>query len=112
MEDFKVRIFNIEEKNRFQSILKILNNYYKQNSKNDVHSEKRERIAHFKPDKFTLMVKYLGDFSYEINCESEEINYSWIHIDSISDERIRIKELGIQDHPIFEIDCLGDIFMQ
>lgn len=110
MEDFNGRFFDNEEKYRYQSILKILNNYYKQNSKNDVHSEKRERIAFFKPDKFTLMVKYLGEFSYELICESEEINYSWIHIDSISDERIRMKELGIQEHPIFEIDCLGDIF--
>ncbi|GBF44562.1 hypothetical protein LPTSP2_38650 [Leptospira ellinghausenii] len=106
------KICNNKEKIRYQRILKILNNYYLKSNKKDTDSEKRERIAVLEPDKFSLKVKYLGQFSYELICESEEITYSWIHIDSISDERIRMQELGVHDHPIFEIDCLGDIFMQ
>ncbi|WP_411822409.1 LIC_13246 family protein [Leptospira sp. 'Mane'] len=108
-KDLGVKL-NADGKKKFQNIMRVVNLHHAIQLKE--HSEileYRKRIVLADVKSFEIYVESLGAFAYGIICVHEEVVKEWIHVDGISEERERLEEKGIFEHPIFEITCLTDI---
>ncbi len=108
----------VEKKGDFLRILEVMNRYYKSNMSENYPSESsrfRENLLNTPPENFKIFIKRFGNFEYFIAAElsmKEGTRFdSWIHIDGIEEEKKELKQRKINDHPIFEIISLTDLFM-
>jgi len=103
--------FNVVQIQKFQKILKVLNQYYNTinyNKKSETQIN-RDRIEKENPENIILKVRKFGDHEYVVDAEIKNVvRDTWIHFDGIAQERKLVKDKP--DHPIFQIECLEDIY--
>lgn len=104
--------FNVVQIQKFQEILRILNQYYNTiNSKKSETQKNRDRIQKENPENVILKVRKFGSYEYLIDAEIKNVvRDTWIHFDGIAEERKIMDDRGITEHPIFKIECLEDIY--
>ncbi len=101
------------KKDEFLHILRILNHYYEMRGEN--RSERfifRETLVRTDPGDIQIYFSKIGEYEYQVACaipKSAKIE-SWIHIDGIAEERMKMREVGNLEHPVFSLVCLGDLF--
>lgn len=105
-------IISIADKERFQRIVLILHRFYELTSSGKREgADFKERFGKTKSKDVQIRLKKIGNWEYHVTCSignHEEDN--WIHVDGIKEERDALIKEGISDHPVFEIDCVSDLF--
>jgi len=92
---------------RFIRILNVLNRYYESQEGKKIYGlEFRKKIVESNHADLSVYLKQFGEYEFMVHAKLLDEHGSWIHIDGIAEER---KQVG-PNHPIFEIDCLSDIF--
>ncbi|MDZ4726008.1 MAG: hypothetical protein SH817_07615 [Leptospira sp.] len=104
----------VERKDEFLHILRILNHYYESGAKikNPLYQFRKD-LVELPPKSIRIFLASIGKFEYFVQASKTpdlENRESWVHIDGISEERMRLRELGNLDHPVFSITCLGDLY--
>jgi hypothetical protein len=103
-----------EHLGRFIRILNVLNRYYElQKDKKIDGLEFRKKIVESNCEGLNVYLKQFGEYEFIVHAKLLDEQSSWIHIDGIAEERKQIETssfLVSHNHPIFEIDCLSDIF--
>lgn len=99
----------VEARKEFQRIMQILNSYYAATKKEEP-TEIRKTLPELGEQDFQLFIKKFGTHEYLIHVRVGRKNDSWIHIDGIGEERDRFKEQKLDDHPVFGIYSLGDLY--
>jgi len=96
-----------EHLERFIRILNVLNRYYESQKGQKINGlEFRKKIVESNGKGLSVYLKKFGEYEFMVHVKLLDEQGSWIHIDGIAEER---KQVG-PNHPIFEIDCLSDIF--
>lgn len=106
-------------KQDFIQIIKLMQSMYKKTAmEKTVGFQFRENLVKYSVDKLSLVVKYIGQYDYQISAwvEDETLplelrQQSWIHCDGIKEERDKYSDgVGERSHPVFSINCLTDIY--
>ncbi|PJZ69911.1 hypothetical protein CH373_13320 [Leptospira perolatii] len=107
----------IKDQKDFFRIVGILNRYYDylRGSLEESNSQKfRKRLLETRVEDTEIYFKRFGVYEYvvfaKIRTEQGSETDSWIHLDGILQERTNFLERWIQDHPIFGIKCISDIY--
>lgn len=96
-----------EHLGRFIRILNVVNRYDESRDGQKINGLKfRKKIVESNGDGLNVYLKQFEEYSFMVHAKLLGEQNSWIHIDGIAEER---KQVG-PNHPIFEIDCLSDIF--
>lgn len=103
-----------EHLGRFIRILNVLNRYYElQKDKKIDGLGFRKKIVESNGESLNVYLKQFEEYSFMVHVKLLDEQGSWIHIDGIAEERKQIEIFSFltsPNHPIFEIDCLSDIF--
>jgi F0F1-type ATP synthase beta subunit len=103
-----------EHLGRFIRILNVLNRYYELQKDKKINGlEFRKKIVESNEKGLSVYLKQFGEYEFMVHAKLLDEHGSWIHIDGIAEERKQIETssfLASPNHPIFEIDCLSDIF--
>jgi hypothetical protein len=105
----------------FLKILGIVNRYYQACGSAQDNSESweyRAKLVESPPDQMEIFIKKFGKYEYLVHVilgegldlGREKDRDTWIHVDGITEERDQFREKGIFDHPVFQIQSLGDIY--
>ena len=107
-----------EHKNEFQNILKVLNSFYDAIAEEKENDSQRFRKSLEKEntEKFRIFLKKFGRYEFLVYAEISDTERgsrsdSWIHIDGIAEEREQMRKRGNDDHPVFSIKCLTDLYL-
>ncbi|MGV3665842.1 MAG: LIC_13246 family protein [Leptospira bouyouniensis] len=103
----------VTKKEEFLHILRILNHYYEMRGETKSNQFAfRRQLADSDPNSVQIFFARLGPFEYQVACRilPNEETQTWIHIDGIAEERERLKQIGNNEHPVFSLVCLGDLF--
>ena len=96
-----------EHLGRFIRILNVLNRYYELQKDKKINGiEFRKKIVESNGEGLKIYLKKFKEYGFMVHVKLLDEQNSWIHIDGIAEERKQVKH----NHPIFEIDCLSDIF--
>lgn len=96
-----------EHLGRFIRILNVLNRYYELQKDKKINGiEFRKKIVESNGEGLKIYLKKFKEYGFMVHVKLLEEQSSWIHIDGIAKERKQVEP----NHPIFEIDCLSDIF--
>lgn len=99
---------------RFIRILNVLNRYYESQKDKKINGiEFRKKIVESNGEGLKIYLKKFKEYGFMVHVKLLDEQSSWIHIDGIAKERKQIETssfLVSHNHPIFEIDCLSDIF--
>lgn len=57
-----------------------------------------------------VAIKKFGDYEYLVFAKIQDKYNSWIHIDGIQLERIELEKIGTQEHDVFNILNMTDIY--
>ncbi len=112
-------------KPNFIRIVQTLNRYYSQvdqGSLEDKGFQFRKALTELPEDAFSIFLKRFGKYEYLVHAKLSPKRIkkqdnplqmkedTWIHIDGIQEERDYFKKKGIEDHPVFLIEAMTDIF--
>lgn len=109
-------LVKVEAKVAFKNIVHVLNRYYDRNPSGTPSDAVlfRKAIVATPEESFRVFLKKFGTYEFllvvELTIEGEKKMDSWIHIDGIAQERIILKEKGIENHPVFNITSICDIY--
>ncbi len=104
----------VSRKDEFLHILRILNHYYEMTgkTKNDLFAF-RNKLVNLPPDTVSIYLSKIGPYEYFVRAcldQKFETAETWVHIDGIAEERAKFIEIGNQNHPVFSITCLQDLY--
>lgn len=108
-----------EKKPEFINIVRVLNRYYEANSPRDTENNSnrfRRKLEEAPQDSVRVFLKKFGEYEFLVHVEmkngrpKKSETDTWIHIDGIQEERDSLKKKGIEDHPVYHIIGLTDIF--
>ncbi|MDV6234227.1 hypothetical protein CH379_001100 [Leptospira ellisii] len=100
-------------KEEFRRILSALNRQYVpaiSESKRLDSKKLRFELENDESDNFDVFVKKIGTYDFFVVLKSGNRFDTWIHLDGIRREQERFLFEGKDDHPIFEIVCLSDLY--
>ncbi|MDF3820435.1 hypothetical protein P3G55_11015 [Leptospira sp. 96542] len=101
-------------KEEFLHILRILNHYYEMRGETrSPQFQFRCQLVGSATDQVRIFFSRLGDYEFQVACSlgQEGPFETWIHIDGIAEERSKLKGIGQSDHPVFQLVCLSDLFI-
>ena len=105
------------KKNEFQQIVSILNKFYSRNMEEPEKSESflfREEFTKASEENIKIYFQKFGNYEFlvtaEILSEKGSKKETWIHIDGIQEEREELLRAGKQNHPIFQLTCVTDLY--
>ncbi|TGK28237.1 hypothetical protein EHQ12_12755 [Leptospira gomenensis] len=100
-------------KDEFRKILSALNRHYApvvSESKKLGSQKLRFELEKRESDDFDVFFKKIGTYDFAVVLKSGNRFDSWIHLDGIREEQERFLFEGKNDHPIFQIVCLSDLY--
>ena len=109
-------LVKMEAKVAFKNIIHVIDRYYSLNSTGALSEAQlfRKAIVATPEESFRVFLKKFGTYEFllvvELTIEGEKKMDSWIHIDGIAQERIILKEKGVEKHPVFNITSLCDLY--
>ena len=95
----------------FLHILRVLNHYYQHSGEPlSPLAEFRRDVVKASPDTVGVRLDMIGENEFMVMATLGDRTESWIHIDGIQSERVKLADAGNLTHPVFSIVCLTDIF--
>lgn len=105
----------VSRKQEFQHILRVLNNYYEMVAKaKSASRDFRKKLAEEpNAEGFRVFFKKFGKYEFEVLAFLEREpreEERWFHLDGIQEERDKLLELKKDNHPVFQIICVEDLY--
>jgi len=99
----------------FLHILKVLNRFYDSHgvpNTTECHLFRKRMVEVGDPSLMHIHICKIGSYEFLIHCRlvGENKESTWIHVDGIAEERERLIKISIDNHPVFGIACMTDLF--
>lgn len=95
----------------FKKIVEVLNKYYARFGSSEKTEGQIFRESFVSEKGGTVFLKKAGAYEYVVYAKTVKGNEAtWLHVCGISQERDELLKQGVTNHPVFGIECVGDLW--